>query len=338
MFRGQPFHISVKIFLIFENISDFVYTLHIVWTSVTGPKPFEANGMSSQYQLISDIGNRLKSYRLGAGLTPEDVARHTGISRAAIYRYESGQPIRVDALGKIADLLDVSLASLFGVGSENISSALTFFERLRQIEAEADQITALFGPVPYLLTTDGFDDLLPEVLLESVPETAANRDGLESAIAQICEILRDRKRQFRTRRPNFIGLLSVSELEYFLASGLMGNTNDPAAAPARRQEAARAEIAAVAELLRDQPIGIQLGLVQDSMPSTSFQILRQATRSQVAVSPFRLGAPANVRIGVATITAAEESVKLHQQVAESLWKHSLKGSEAAALLDQIVKV
>jgi hypothetical protein len=101
-----------------------------------------------------------------------------------LYRYESGQPIRVDALGKLADLLDVSLASLFGVGSENISSAVTFFERLRQIEAEADQITVLFGPVPYLLTTDRYDDLLPQVLMESVPETAANRRVLSRSLSK----------------------------------------------------------------------------------------------------------------------------------------------------------
>ena len=142
--------------------------------------------------MISEIGDRLKSYRLGAGLTPEEVAKETGISVASLYRYESGQPIRVDALGKLADLLDVSLASLFGVGSENISSAVTFFERLRQIEAEADQITVLFGPVPYLLTTDKYDELLPQVLLESVPETAANREGLESSISQLVDILKRR--------------------------------------------------------------------------------------------------------------------------------------------------
>lgn len=293
--------------------------------------------MSSQYQTISEIGNRLKSYRLGAGLTPEEVAAHTGISRAAIYRYESGQPIRVDALGKIADLLDVSLASLFGVGSENISSAVTFFERLRQIEAEADQITVLFGPVPYLLTTETFDALLPEVLLESVPETAANRDGLESVIAQICEILRDRKRQFRARKPNFIGLLSASELEYFVKTGFVGNPNSAAQSSPARREAARSEAAAIRDLVRDPPIGLQLGLVQDSMPGTSFQILRQTAHSQVAVSPFRLSTPANIRIGVATITAAEESVKLHRLVAEDLWKHSLKGKDAADIIDDILR-
>ncbi|GGA28333.1 helix-turn-helix domain-containing protein [Neptunicoccus cionae] len=293
--------------------------------------------MTSQYQMISDIGRRLKSYRLGAGLTPEEVAAATGISRAAIYRYESGQPIRVDALGKIADLLDVSLASLFGVGSENIPSAVTFFERLRQIESEADQITVLFGPVPYLLTTDAYDEMLPQVLRESVPENAANRDGLESSIAQLTEILLRRKEQFRARKPNLIGLLSASELEQFLSSGFVGNLHSGQPVPPERYELARAEIRNIQSLIEEQPIGMQIGIVQDSMPSTIFQILRKGTSAQVATSPFRLGASANVRIGVATITAAEESVKLHQSVAERIWQQSLKGQQATDVLQRILK-
>ncbi|PLS20432.1 helix-turn-helix domain-containing protein [Neptunicoccus cionae] len=294
--------------------------------------------MTSQYQMISDIGRRLKSYRLGAGLTPEEVAAATGISRAAIYRYESGQPIRVDALGKIADLLDVSLASLFGVGSENISSAITFFERLRQIESEVDQITVLFGPVPYLLTTDAYDEMLPQVLRESVPETAANRDGLENTISQLMDILLQRKQQFRERKPNIIGLVSATDLEQFVASGFVGNLHGGAPVPAERFEVARQEIRNIQSLIEEQPIGMQIGIVQDSMPSTIFQILRKGTSAQVATSPFRLGASANVRIGVATITAAEESVKLHQSVAERIWQQSLKGQEATELLQRIMDV
>lgn len=294
--------------------------------------------MTSQYQTISEIGDRLKSNRLGAGLTPEEVAKETGISVASLYRYESGQPIRVDALGKLADFLDVSLASLFGVGSENISSAVTFFERLRQIEAEADQITVLFGPVPYLLTTDEYDDLLPQVLLESVPETAANREGLESSISQLVEILKSRKQAFKARRPNIIGLISASELEQFIQSGFVGNTNLKSSEAEVRKKAAAHEVENILSLIQDQPIGMQIGVVQDSMPSTSFQILRKGANAQVAISPFRLGSSANVRIGVATITAADETVKLHQSVTESLWKHSLKGEAAVDLLNSLLHI
>ena len=293
--------------------------------------------MTSQFQMISEIGDRLKSYRLGTGLSPEDVAKNTGISVASIYRYEAGKPIRVDALGKIADLLDISLASLFGVGSENIASAVTFFERLRQIEAEADQITVLFGPVPYLLTSDSYDELLPQVLLESVPDIAANRGGLESSISQLIEILLSRKKAFKKRKPNIIALISALELEQFVRSGFVGSTNlNPNEIDIRRK-AAVLEVQNVIYLLKEQPIGIQIGVVQDSMPGTSFQILRKGTNAQVATSPFRLGTSANVRIGVATITSAREAIKLHQSVTENLWKHSLKGEAAATALENLLQ-
>jgi transcriptional regulator with XRE-family HTH domain len=293
--------------------------------------------MTSQFQMISEIGDRLKSYRLGTGLSPEDVAKNTGISVASIYRYEAGKPIRVDALGKIADLLDISLASLFGVGSENIASAVTFFERLRQIEAEADQITVLFGPVPYLLTSDSYDELLPQVLLESVPDIAANRGGLESSISQLIEILLSRKKAFKKRKPNIIALISALELEQFVRSGFVGSTNlNPNEIDIRRK-AAVLEVQNVIYLLKEQPIGIQIGVVQDSMPGTSFQILRKGTNAQVATSPFRLGTSANVRIGVATLTSAREAIKLHQSVIENLWKHSLKGEAAATALEKLLQ-
>lgn len=293
--------------------------------------------MTSQFQMISEIGNRLKSYRLGMGLSPEDVAKKTGISIASIYRYEAGKPIRVDALGKIADLLDVSLASLFGVGSENIASAVTFFERLRQIEAEADQITVLFGPVPYLLTSDSYDELLPQVLLESVPDSAANRGGLESSISQLIEILLSRKKAFKKRKPNIIALISALELEQFVRSGFVGSTNLNPNKIDTRKKAAVLEVRNVISLLKEQPIGVQIGVVQDSMPGTSFQILRKGINAQVATSPYRLGASANVRIGVATITSAREVIKLHQSVTENLWKHSLKGEAAVDNLEKLLQ-
>ncbi|MFT4960636.1 MAG: transcriptional regulator with XRE-family HTH domain [Paracoccaceae bacterium] len=292
--------------------------------------------MTTQFQAISKIGDRLKSYRLGAGLTPDDIARATGISRAAIYRYESGQPIRVDVLGKIADLLNVSLSSLFGVGSENISSAVTFFERLRQIEAVADQITVLFGPVSYLMTTDTYDTMLERALLESVPKDAANREGLESELSKLMEILLARKKAFRARKPSIVSLISASEIELFLDYGFVGNVISPPTDLAERKMAAIVEVQNIIDLIKEQPIGVQIGIVVDSMPGTSFQILRSGMDAQVAVSPFRLGFSPNVRIGVATITSAQESVDLHQNVAENLWKHSLKSNDAASFLETLL--
>ena len=127
------------------------------------------------------------------------------------------------------------------------------------------------------------------------------------------------------------------ELEQFVRSGFVGSTNlNPNEIDIRRK-AAVLEVQNVIYLLKEQPIGIQIGVVQDSMPGTSFQILRKGTNAQVATSPFRLGTSANVRIGVATITSAREAIKLHQSVIENLWKHSLKGEAAATALEKLLQ-
>ena len=138
-----------------------------------------------------DVGRRLRAFRMGAGLTPEELAAKAGVSRAAIYRYESGKPPKVDTLGKIADLLGVSLPTLLGVGVEYIASAISFFERMRQLEEDVDQITVMFGPISYLLTTDRYDELLPKVLDESIPQDVGDR---KAAIREIATLERENSR------------------------------------------------------------------------------------------------------------------------------------------------
>ena len=72
------------------------------------------------------------------------------------------------------------------------------------------------------------------------------------------------------------------------------------------------------------------------MPATSFQIFRQADRSVLAISPFRLGEQPNIRLGVALITSAPEAMALHEEIAARLWSEALKGAEAAAYLESMI--
>lgn len=294
--------------------------------------------MISQYESITNLGSRLKAYRIGRSLTPEEVALKTGISRAAIYRYEAGQPIKVDVLGKIADLLQVSLASLLGVGVEYFSTSLGFFERMRQLESTAEQLCVLFGPISYLLTTEKYDEILPDVLAESVPLDVADRNQSLVEIEKILEILKERKKAFWTRKPNVVSLVSAGELEDFCRSGFIGCNNPNNVNISARIKAAKREIDNIIELLHGQPIGIQIGVLVDSTPGASFQTFKQLNHSEVAVSPYRLGSYANIRIGVATISSAPESIKLHNDLAQQLWKRSLKGDEAIRHLKSIIKL
>src|SRR3990170_2533453 len=96
---------------------------------------------------FDDIGNRLKAFRLGSGLSADEIAGRLGISRTALYRFEKGELAKIETLEKLSELLDVSVPTLLGVGVEYISSAVAFFERLRQIEAATDHIVVLAGPV-----------------------------------------------------------------------------------------------------------------------------------------------------------------------------------------------
>ncbi|MEJ8472547.1 helix-turn-helix domain-containing protein [Roseibium algae] len=285
---------------------------------------------------VEEIGQRMKAFRLGAMLTPEELAHKAGISRAAIYRYEAGQPAKIDTLVRIAGLLGVSLATLLGAGVEYIVSAISFFERMRQLEENVEQIIVLFGPVSYLLTTDQYDEFLPQVLRESIPKHVDDYDQAISEVDTLVEILKKRKQAYRARTPNIISLTSGSELTQFLKLGFVGGHNLPDVDVSKRKEIARIEIENIVQLLRNQPIGVQLGVIVDSMPGSSLQIFREANRKSVAVSPYRLGAFANIRLGVATISSAPEATELYQTVTNQLWNRAIKGEQAADYIEKTI--
>ena len=286
---------------------------------------------------FKDIGARLRAHRLGKELTPDELAGKLGISRAALYRAEKGEIRKIDMLTSIADELGVSLASLMGVGVEYVSTAIAFFERMRQLEEQCQQIIGLFSPVSYLLTSDNYDTVLREVLRESVPEGVEAEGTSTKAVDGLLEILRARKKAFNSNRPLIVSLIASADLERFLLHGLIGRHDLPADTIDLRRRHARAEAEFILSMLRSQPIGIQIGIVREPVPATSFQIFRQADRSVLAISPFRLGEQPNIRLGVALITSAPEAMELHEGIAERLWGEALKGGEAAAYLEAMIE-
>src|SRR5580692_494997 len=129
---------------------------------------------------FDDIGDRLKAFRLGSGLSADEIAKRIGISRTALYRFEKGEVVKIDTLEKLSELLEVSLPTLLGVGVEYIPSAVTYFERMRQIEEAAEHIIVLAGPLSYLLASDDFNAVLGQLLKESIPETEDDLRRAES--------------------------------------------------------------------------------------------------------------------------------------------------------------
>ena len=145
-----------------------------------------------------DIGNRLRAFRLGSRLSAEDIAHRTGISRTALYRFEKGEVVKIETLDRLAKLLQVSVATLLGVGVEYIASAVSYFERMRQIESTAEHVTVLAGPIASILASDRFESMLEGVLSESIPTDVEDRPSLLEDVARIVAILRCRTRAFRS--------------------------------------------------------------------------------------------------------------------------------------------
>jgi transcriptional regulator with XRE-family HTH domain len=281
---------------------------------------------------FDDIGNRLKAFRLGSGLSAEEIAQKLGISRTALYRFEKGEVAKIETLEKLAELLQVSVPTLLGVGVEYIASAVSYFERMRQIEETAEHVIVLAGPISYVLASDAFDRSLGEVLRESIPDTLAGRDRAQAQIDELLGVLRQRKELYRSRRPAVVNLIAAAEMERFLRNGLVGRHDLSAKLRAERRALARAEAEHFIAMMENEPIGVQIGIVQDTLPHTSFQIFRQPDRQILALSPFRLGEEPNIRVGMAMITSAPEALALHEKMARDLWASALKGPAAVAFM------
>jgi transcriptional regulator with XRE-family HTH domain len=287
---------------------------------------------------FDDIGNRLKAFRLGSGLSADEIANRLGISRTALYRFEKGELAKIETLEKLAELLGVSVPTLLGVGVEYIASAVAYFERMRQIEETSEHIIVLAGPISYLLASDAFDHTLEEMLRENVPDKLEGRKRALAQVDEVMNVLRQRKEGYRRRQPGIVNLIAASEMERFVRNGLIGRFDLPEKVLTERRAAARTEAEHFTALMADEPIGVQIGIVPDTLPHTGFQIFRQPDRHLLALSPFRLGEEPNVRIGVAMITSAPEALALHEKMAKELWQRALKGQAAVAFMrDQLAQ-
>jgi transcriptional regulator with XRE-family HTH domain len=281
---------------------------------------------------FTEIGQQLRAYRLESGLRAEEIAARLGVSRAALYRYEKGEVIKLDTIKRLAELLKISPLSLLGIGVEYYNRPVGFFERLRQVEETADQILQMEGPICYLTTSDSFDSALGEAFDEAAEQAGADRVAMRSMAEQVMGIQAARKRMYGMRRPSIIAMLPLPAIERFLNGGLAGTI--PASERVRRicRQVAAAEVENIAQLMETEPMGLQFGLLTGNEPSTSFGVLRARDRANLAINPFRSDAHPSATTGVAMITGADEAVAAHQRVAEANWREALKGPAGAARL------
>ena len=285
---------------------------------------------------FTEIGQQLRAYRLESGLRAEEIAARLGVSRAALYRYEKGEVIKLDTIKRLAELLKISPLSLLGIGVEYYNRPIGYFERLRQIEETADQILQVFGPVCYLTTSEAYDAALGEAFEEAADQPGVERAAMRGMAEQVMGILASRKRMYQLRRPSVIAMISVSAVQRLLEVGVAGTVavSDRVRRVCRR--VAATEIENIASIMETEPMGLQFGLLAGAEPSSAFKILRARDRASLAVNPFRTDAPPTAQTGVAMITASDEAIAAHQRVAEANWRDAIKGPAGAARLRQLL--
>ena len=285
---------------------------------------------------FTEIGQQLRAYRLESGLRAEEIAARLGVSRAALYRYEKGEVIKLDTIQRLAELLKISPLSLLGIGVEYYNRPIGYLERVRQVEETADQMLLVNGALCYLTTSENFDAALAQAFEETAEAAGAERGAQRTVIEQVQGIQAARKRMYLLRKPGIICMISAVRVQHFLSVGVAGTL--PLSDRARRlcRQVASTEVARIADLMEAEPMGLQYGLLPGAEPTGTFEILRSRDRATLAVNPFRPDSAPSAASGVAMITGADEAIAAHQRVAEAQWREAVKGAAGAARIRQLL--
>lgn len=293
------------------------------------------NHLSIDYHAI---GQRLRAYRIGASLKAEDLAKHLGISRAAVYRLENGEIVKIDVLERLSNLLNVSISSLFGTDVEYYATAGGFFERMRQLEEKSSRINAHFDPFSVLLTSPDYNRSLEIMLNESYSAQESDKNARQE-IQQILANLAERKKRhkFITPKVEVCSLIGVQQIERFLHLGLVGTFDIQISKKMERVLSARKEILYLIEQIEEQDGLNQIAVINATLPNQTFEILYQDDEPfSLAISPFRLGEFPNINTGIASVTSAPDAIHLYERMFEQLWDKGAKGAGAIDILRKIL--
>src|SRR5260370_9368624 len=170
---------------------------------------------------FTEIGQQLRAYRVESGLGAEEIAARLGVSRAALYRYEKGEVIKLDTIKRLAELLKISPLSLLGIGVEYYNRPIGYFERIRQVEETAEQILQLQGAISYLTTSDAHDAVFADAI-EDASNRSTDRTGQRAIADQLLGILAARKRVYKIRKPGIIAMVSAFAIQRLLEVGVAG--------------------------------------------------------------------------------------------------------------------
>jgi transcriptional regulator with XRE-family HTH domain len=271
-----------------------------------------------------------------SGLKAEEISARLGVSRAALYRYEKGEVIKLDTVNRLAELLKISPLILLGIGVEYYAKPVGYMERIRQIEETSDQILQVYGPLCYPISSEQYDALLAQIFEENAEASGAERGMARAAAEQLLGVMVARKRMYQSRKPSIIAILTIGSIQKFLTEGIAGIAPMSDRLRNAARDIAYREIEHVADLMESEPIGLQLGLMAQGEPNGNFALLRSRERATLAVNPFPTDALPSAQTGIAMITGAEDAVAAHQRIAESTWREAIKGNAAAARVRELL--
>lgn len=274
------------------------------------------------------IGQRLRAYRIAASLKAEDIGKNLQLSRAAVYRLEKGEIVKIETLDRLAALLGTSLPSLLGVDTEYYASGNGFFERLRQLEACSSEIYAHFDPFSFLLMSPDYLDYLQIMLHEAAELSSEDIEKIASSLAILCE----RKNHLGEHLPVIYNLIGLQHIERFLHIGLVGNLNIPPSKKMERTLLARKEVQHLIRLIEDNR-SFAIAVTTEMVPASTFQLFyADNTPLSLGVSPFRLGEFPNITTGIASITSSPQAISQYKHLFDRLWEKSFKGDLAIDIL------
>jgi hypothetical protein len=208
---------------------------------------------------------------------------------------------------------------------------------MRQLEENVVHVLGNFSPISFLLLSNEYMDHMRTMLLESIPDSHADRAKEIKYIDKVLEILNERRAAAARRKIPILSVVGAQDIERFLRFGLIGRFDLPESTHRERRAAARREVERFVDIVIRQPIGIQVGVVDGMPPTQTFQIFERTDESAVTLSPYRLGDQPNISAGIALVTSAPEALRLFQDTLARQWALAHKGTSGGELLRRILE-
>ncbi len=226
---------------------------------------------------FTEIGQQLRAYRLESGLRAEEIAARLGVSRAALYRYEKGEVIKLDTIKRLAELLKISPLSLLGIEGSYYSRPVGY-ERLRQIEETADQVLYSHGPGLATSPPDAYDVALSEASRNPADQAGPERAAMRSMSEQVLGILKAQADALGQAGLASSTAVLIGAIQRLLTDGVAGSI--PLSDRVRRlcRQVAEFEVENIAALMETEPMGLQFGVLVGAEPTSAFKILRLRDR------------------------------------------------------------